>query len=133
MDPLLIQLIRVNDPLSIYSNQRPQQLIVRTSLMKRLFFPILIGLIFGFFPILNLSAIQLIFKDNKGHYHYRCTDKTGGKTVVVYRSEGVFVDGPTGQDFYPADSATIKRSEASIKITEKYARIGCRERLGNAQ
>lgn len=81
----------------------------------------------------GLQAIQLIFKDNKGHYHYRCTDKTGGKTIVVYRAEGVFVDGPTGQTFYPLASGSVIRSEDAIKVTEKYARIGCREKLGNAQ
>lgn len=72
-------------------------------------------------------AIKLIYKDSKGHYHFKCTDKTGGKTVIKYRAEGVFVDGPTGQEFYPLDSASVIRSEHSIKITEKYARMGCRE------
>ncbi len=99
--------------------------------MKRLYFLLLGILILGFLPAPNLSAIVLIYKDRKGHYHYRCTDKTGGKTIVVYRAEGVFVDGPTGQVFFPMDSATVKRSEAAIKVTERYARIGCRERVRN--
>ena len=77
----------------------------------------------------NLSAIQLIYKDYKGHYHYRCTDKVGGKTIVVFRNEGVFVNGPTGQEFYPLDSAAVERSNARIKIVERFARMGCRERL----
>ena len=79
---------------------------------------------------LDTVAIQLIYKDSKGHYHFRCTDKTGGKTIIKYRKEGVYVDGPTGQIFYPMDSSSATRSPDSIKITEMYARMGCRENLG---
>ena len=80
------------------------------------------------FPLPAL-AIKLIFKDNRGHYHYRCTDKTGGVAIVVYRAEGIYVNGPTGQFFYPIDTAPIVRSEDYTKVTEKYARLGCREKL----
>lgn len=90
-------------------------------------FIIISAMILGFNPV--LGAIQLIYKDYKGHYHYRCTDKTGGKTIVAYRAEGVFIDGPTGQQFIPLDSAAATRSEKSVKITERFARMGCRERL----
>ncbi|MBU2512413.1 hypothetical protein KJ966_13850 [bacterium] len=97
--------------------------------MKR-FFSIILILVF-FCPVLafDLSAIQLIYRDNKGHYHYRCTDKTGGKAIVVFRSEGVFVNGPTGQDFYPLDTAAVERSDDRVKVIERYARMGCRERM----
>jgi hypothetical protein len=97
--------------------------------MKKLktFALVVIGLFL--LPITQPQAIQLLYKDNKGHFHFKCTDKTGGKTIVKYRAGGVFVDGPTGQDFYPLDSATSLRSEVSFKITEKYARIGCREHV----
>mgnify|MGYP006291662087 FL=1 len=77
----------------------------------------------------HAMAIKLIYKDNRGHYHFRCTDKTGGVTIVVYRAEGVYVDGPNGQEFFPADTASIVRSEEYFKITEKYARWGCKEKL----
>ena len=90
-----------------------------------LFFILTAGFIF---PV-DSFAIKLVFKNNRGHYHYRCTDKTGGITRVIYRAEGVFVDGPKGQEFFPADTAAIVRSENYIKITEKYARWGCREKL----
>ncbi len=86
----------------------------------------LVALIFTFFTG-SVSAIKLIYKDNKGHYHYRCTDKAGGKTVVIYRSEGVYINGPAGQQFIRLKTATLKRSEDNIKKTETFARIGCRE------
>lgn len=78
----------------------------------------------------NLLAIKLIFKDERGHYHYRCTEKTGGITTVIYRAEGVYVDGPEGQQFFPMETASIVRSgDDYVRTTEKFARWGCRERL----
>ncbi len=74
-------------------------------------------------------AIKLKFKDNRGHYHYICTDKTGGVTIVAYRAEGIFVDGPNGQKFFPMNTADVIRSPEYVKITEWHARWGCREKL----
>jgi hypothetical protein len=80
----------------------------------------------------NLMAIQLIFKDYRGHYHYRCTEKTGGITTVIYRAEGIYVDGPEGQKFFPMETASIVRSgDNYVRTTEKFARWGCREKLNN--
>ncbi len=97
--------------------------------MKKLTYLILLTLGLSLFLSAESFAIKLMFKDSKGHYHFKCTDKTGGKTIIMYRAEGVFVDGPTGQMFYPSDSASTLRSIDSIKITEKYARMGCREHM----
>ncbi len=78
---------------------------------------------------LSALAIKLIYKDYRGVYHYRCTEKTGGITIVNYRAEGVYVDGPNGQKFFPMDTARIVRSPEYTQITERYARWGCREKL----
>ncbi len=78
---------------------------------------------------LSAMGIKLIYKDNRGVYHYRCTEKTGGITIVNYRAEGVYVDGPNGQKFFPLDSARAVRSPDYTQITERYARWGCREKL----
>jgi hypothetical protein len=78
---------------------------------------------------LSAMAIKLIYKDDRGVYHYRCTEKTGGVTTVTYRAEGIYVDGPKGQKFFPMDTAPIVRSEDYALITKRYARWGCREKL----
>lgn len=96
--------------------------------MKRLLF-LLTATLIALLISSELLAIQLIYRDHKGHYHYRCTDKTGGKTVIQFRNEGIFVNGPTGQVFYPMDTASVARSAERIKVVERYARMGCRERL----
>ncbi|MBT4288521.1 MAG: hypothetical protein HOD92_14430 [Deltaproteobacteria bacterium] len=54
---------------------------------------IILILLLVLLPLFSANAFEFLFKDNKGHYHYRCNDAGFiDYLVVAFRENGILIN-----------------------------------------
>ncbi len=69
-------------------------------------------------------AIEFLYQDGKGHYHYKCDSTGGGKVVITVKSDAISTKGGRLPNHHPDDRGVLKHSRFNAS---QMARAACGE------